>query len=50
MKRTLFSAALAAAAVLMQTAFAQTPPSALLQLAPGQSLGLGTPTVPLVLR
>jgi protein-tyrosine phosphatase len=48
MKRTLVSAALASGALLMHAAFAQTPPGALPQLAPGQSLGLalGMPTVP----
>jgi protein-tyrosine phosphatase len=48
MKRTLFCVALAVAALLTHTAFAETPPSALLRLAPGQSLGLalGMPTVP----
>lgn len=48
MQRTLFCAALAAATLMMPPAHAETPPGALPELAPGQSLGiaLDIPTVP----
>jgi protein-tyrosine phosphatase len=48
MQRTLFWMGLAASALLIPTAYAQTPGGTLPTLAPGQSLGhaLGIPTVP----